>query len=109
MDSDKKIMKESSKDLWEQKFKINEDYVLREICGDFVLIPAGDTEAFSNSMISLNDSFVFLWKQFSDAVTPEEVLKKVMAEYDGPEDQIRNDVAQFVLESLRLGFLKEEK
>ena len=109
MDSDKKITKESGEDLWKRKFKTNEDYILREICGDFVLIPTGDTEAFSNSMISLNDSYVFLWKQFSDAVTPEDVLKKVAAEYDGHEDQIRNNIAQFVMESLRLGFLNEEK
>ena len=89
------------------KFHVNEDYILREVCGEYVLIPTGETPVFGNSMITLNDSFVILWRLFSEDSTGREVLDKIIDIYDGNKEEMKQDVLRFVIESLNNGLLEE--
>lgn len=94
-------------DIWDKKFSINSDFVVREVCGEYVLIATGESEVFNNSMISLNETFVSLWRLFSGDLTAREVYDRIREEYEGPEDKIKEDVIHFVIESLNYGLLKE--
>ena len=94
-------------DIWNKKFSTNNDFVVREVCGEYVLIATGESEVFNNSMISLNETFVSLWRLFSENLTTREVYDRIREEYEGPEDKIKEDVIRFVIESLNYGLLKE--
>ena len=100
-------MSEEQQEIWDKKFCVNRDYVVREVCGEYVLIATGESEVFNNSMISLNETFVSLWKLFSGDLTTREVCDRIREEYDGPGDKIEKDIIRFVIESLNYGLLKE--
>lgn len=51
------------------KFYRNPDFILREIGGESLLVPVGQNNAFDNSMITLNETFVYLWKLFQKPIT----------------------------------------
>ena len=42
-------------------FRVNENYVLREVAGEHVLVPTGDLPG--NVMITMNRPCAFLWEQ----------------------------------------------
>lgn len=91
----------------EKLYQISEDFVLRQIGGEYAIIPIGETSSISNAVMSPNDSAVFLWKQFMEPNSEEKVIAKVLEEYEAPEEKVEDDVHRFIQESLRRQILKE--
>ena len=91
----------------ERRYQISEDFVLRQIGGEYAIIPIGEASSISNAVMSPNDSAVFLWKQFMEPNTEEKVIAKVLEEYEAPEEKVEDDVHRFIQESLRRQILKE--
>ena len=58
--ADKKIELKPS-----HRYRTNPDFILRKISGEAVLVPTGDS-VFGNSMISVNETFTYLWELFSE-------------------------------------------
>ena len=92
----------------DKKYIANPDFLLREIGGDAVLVPLGDTGIFSNSMLSLIETCVFLWKAFQTPKTVDEVIALAKAEYEAPEGIIEKEVKIFVSEYVKYELLKEK-
>ena len=93
------------------KFYRNPDFILREIGGESLLVPVGQNNAFDNSMITLNETFVYLWKLFQKPITLEAALEGAQKEYDDDKNgnEIEKSVRQFVEESLHYGLLIREE
>ena len=51
--------------------KVNGEYVLREIAGEYILVPIGNTAMEMNGMITLNEVGVFIWNKMQDECTCE--------------------------------------
>ena len=49
-----------------KKYRISPGYVLREIAGEYAIVPvgAGNESPMENTVMVPNDSAVFLWKNF---------------------------------------------
>lgn len=90
-----------------KKYRINSDFILREIAGEYLIIPTGSDNVFSNAVMALNGTAVFLWKAFQQPSTIQDVVVKGMQEYDVMEEMIRNSVERFVKESLKYRALEE--
>ena len=70
--------------------RINKDFVLREIAGDYVIIPIGSTVLEFNGLITVNEVGAVLWKMLQEAdVTMEQLVQGIMAEYDVEESVVR--------------------
>ena len=95
-------MEQNTRDIHGIKFIRDEDFILREIAGEAVLVPVGENTELSNSIISLNETSVFLWKLFD-----HEVLDEVYKEYEDPEGTIRIDVLSFINDFVAHGLIKE--
>ncbi len=93
------------------KFYRNPDFILREIGGESLLVPVGQNNAFDNSMITLNETFVYLWKLFQKPITLEAAIEGAKKEYDDDKNgnEIEKSVRQFVEESLHYGLLIREE
>ena len=76
--------------------KINGEYVLREIAGEYILVPIGNTAMEMNGMITLNEVGVFIWNKLQDECTYEQLLKAVLDEFDIDEEHARNDLKEFL-------------
>ena len=91
----------------QKKYRIKSGYVLREIAGEYALIPVDTDGPFTNAIMAPNDSAVFLWKAFQQPTTIEKVVRKGIQEYDTTEETIRNATHRFVEDTLKYHILEE--
>lgn len=82
--------------------KVQKEFVLREIAGDYVIIPTGKTALAFNGLITVNEVGADLWKMLQSDVTFEELLQGILEEYEVDEETAREDIREF-LEKLQQG------
>ena len=89
--------------------RINKEYVLREIAGDYIIIPVGATALEFNGLITVNEVGVTLWNMLQEEVTVEDLVQGVLAEYDVQEEVAREDIQEFLDELVKGGILTKEE
>ena len=92
-----------------KKYRIRPEYILREIAGEYAIIPVDTDSPMENAVMAPNETAVFIWKCFEEPSTLEEVVARGMQEYDVAEEKLRNAVGRFVKESLEYKILEEEE
>ena len=90
-----------------KKYRINPDFILREIAGEYTIIPTGGNNVFSNAVMAPNETAVFLWEAFQQQSTIQDVVVETMQKYDATEEQIYNSISNFVKQSLEFKVLEE--
>lgn len=88
--------------------RINKEFVLREIAGEYIVIPVGATALEFNGLITVNEVGVFLWKKLQEETTMSELIEAVLAEYDVEEDVARADIEEFLDTLVNSGVLAKE-
>ena len=76
--------------------KVNQEFLLKEIAGSFVVIPVSSVLVDFNGMITLNETGVFLWRLLEEEKTFEELLDALQKEYDVDEKTAREDITAFL-------------
>ena len=76
--------------------RVEKEFVLREIAGDYIIIPTGKTVLEFNGLVTVNEVGVLLWKMLQEEVTFEDLVKGVLEEYDVDEDTARADIQEFL-------------
>ena len=56
-----------------KKYRINPDFILREIAGEYTIIPIGGDNVFSNAVMAPNGTAVFLWEAFQQPSAIQDV------------------------------------
>ena len=82
--------------------KIQKEFVLREIAGDYVIIPTGKTALTFNGLITVNEVGAELWKMLQSDVTFEDLTKGILEVYDVDEETAKEDIREF-LDTLKKG------
>ena len=76
--------------------KINENFVLREVAGSWVVIPIGEKSVDFNGMMNLNETGVLLWRALEKGAEKEELVAALTAEYDVSAEIAAKDIGQFL-------------
>lgn len=76
--------------------KIKDGFMLREIAGQWVVVPLGSRVVEFNSIMTLTESGAILWKLMEKGSGEDEMIKALLAEYDVDESVVRGDVHAFV-------------
>lgn len=76
--------------------KRNPDFVVTDVAGSHILVPVGKAAVNFNSIISLNEMGLTVWDMLENETSEEEVLQKILAEYEVTEDRARADVERFI-------------
>lgn len=87
--------------------KLNEDYVLRTIAGEKVVVPTGDASQQFNGLMTLNDAAAFLWEHVEKVETKDELVQLVLEEYEVSEERASYDVERFLTALKEVGILQE--
>ena len=87
--------------------QIKKEFVLREIAGEYIIIPTGSTALEFNGLITVNEVGVLLWKMLQEDVTIEQLVQGVTAEYDVEETVAREDILEFLDTLIKGGILVE--
>ena len=87
--------------------KIRGQFTLREVAGEVLVVPMGETALSLNGMIILNGVSKVIWEALEPGATQEELLQRILDEFDVPQKTAEEDLASF-LEDLRKQNLIEE-
>jgi len=87
--------------------KIKDDYILRSVANQHVVVPTGETAINFNGIITLNDTGKFLFEALKDDTDKEILIDKLTKNYDVTEEKARKDVEAF-LDILRKNDLLDE-
>ena len=90
-----------------KKMRIKGELLLREIAGEFVLVPVGETALHINGMICLSESGALLWKQLLTGASWEELLQKLQENYEIDADTAKSDLDNFLQSMTALDLLQE--
>lgn len=80
--------------------QLKNNFVIREIMGDTILVPIGDHLLEFNGLITLNELGVFILKLLPEAEDDAHIVDKILDEYDVDRETAEVDVKEF-LEKLR--------
>ncbi len=61
--------------------KLNENFALREIAGNYVAVPFGDTALDFNGIIKLNNTAKFLWEASIGEFSDQDLIDALIKEY----------------------------
>ncbi len=89
------------------EMKVQKDFVLREIAGDYVIIPTGKTVLTFNGLITVNEVGADLWKMLQSEVSFDDLLKGILETYDVDEETAREDIQEFLDTLIEGGILEE--
>lgn len=89
--------------------RIDNEFVLREIAGDYIVIPTGKTVLEFNGLITVNEVGVSIWNMLQNEVTFEELVQGILKEYDVEEDVAREDIQEFLDILINGGILAKDE
>ena len=89
--------------------RISKEFVLREIAGDYIIIPTGATVLEFNGLITVNEVGVTIWNLLQEEVTMDELVQGILNEYDVEQEVARNDIQEFLDKLIEGGILAGEK
>ena len=87
--------------------RTNENYVLREIDEESILIPIGEASEHLNGMIHLTPTAAFICKEVDNSNSLEEIIQKLMEKYEVTEEIAKRDVYGFLTELYKRNMVLE--
>ena len=85
--------------------KIVKEFVLREIAGENILVPVGNTVIECKGMISLTETGRFIWENVEKVNSIHEMVELVLEEYDIDSETAFSDTALFIMKLLDMGII----
>lgn len=87
--------------------KIKGELLLREVAGEIIAIPVGQTALQFNGMICLNEVSALIWKGLQAGKTKEDLLESILEEFEVSREDAAADLEEF-LRNLRENDLLED-
>ena len=85
--------------------EVKMEFVLRDITGDLLLVPAGKAALDLNGMLTLNEVGGDIWKLLPEVKDEEELVARLLDIYEVEEEELRADVTEFLNSLRKLGIL----
>ena len=84
--------------------KIKKGFVLRQVCGENVVVGEGLDAINFGKLLSRNETAAWLWQQAVEMgdFTVDSLVAKLLEEYEVTEDMARRDVSNIVNEWLKV-------
>lgn len=76
--------------------KINGELLVREVAGEIIAIPVGETALRFNGMICLNEVSATIWKGLQEEKSKEAILDSILQEFDVSEEEASTDLEDFL-------------
>ena len=82
------------------------EYIKRNIAGEIVLVPAGQTAEDFNGMITLTESGDFIWEHLEEARDFNHLVELILEEYDIDKVTAAQDASAFLMQLLQAGMIQ---
>ena len=87
--------------------KISENFLIREVAGNTVVVPVGEATDRFNGMIKLNETAVFIWRALQNETDEASIVTALCEEYDIDKATAQADVTRFIDTLRKAGILEE--
>ena len=75
-----------------EDMKIKNGFILRNVVDEFIVMPTGDNIAKFDGAVVLNEVSAFVFKQLENAVSREDLLEALLAEYEVDRETAHKDL-----------------
>ncbi len=89
--------------------KIRDGIVLKNICGTWLLIAAGETSEHCKYVREVNDTFAWYWKEIEQGRTKEEIVADTLERFDVSEELVRSDIEEYIRSLYAMNYLIKEE
>ena len=88
--------------------KIKSGFVLRQVCGENVIVGEGLGAVNFGKLLSLNETAAWLWQQAQQMgdFSIDTLAAKLCEEYEVPADEAKADVATIIAEWQKVGVIE---
>lgn len=86
--------------------KLKSGLMLREIAGQWVVVPLGERTVEFNAIMSLSESGAMLWKKIEQGAGIQDMVAAMQAEYLCDEAAVLSDVESFITDLTTKGLLE---
>lgn len=86
--------------------KKKEDFIVREIAGDIIMMPVGETAAKFNGLVMANEVSAFIWENIENVNNAEDMTKLVFDEFEVDFDEAKKDVEYIMGELVKAGWIE---
>ncbi len=76
--------------------KIKDSFVLRNIAGNYVVVPIGKENIDFNGMMSLNETGAFLFEKLQKGIEEDALVQALTDTYEVSEEQAQQDIRIFI-------------
>lgn len=88
--------------------KIKDGFILRHICGEYVVVGEGLAQVNFNKMLSLNESAAYLWQEVSGKeFTKEDMVRLLLDKYEVTPERAAQDVDKLTAVWLEQGVAQQ--
>ena len=85
--------------------KLKAQLVKREIAGDTILVPVGETTTKLQGLLTINETGAAIWDALPAAENEEAIVEQLYEMFDVERDVLRQDVQAFVAKLRELDIL----
>lgn len=83
-----------------------EDFIVRNIAGDNIMMPIGETAIKFNGLIMANDVAAFIWDQIENVETIEELTERICNEFEVSYEVAFEDTTKLVSQMKKAGWIE---
>ena len=76
--------------------KISDKFVLRQVAGEWIVLPVAEKTVDFNGMLTLNETGLMLWKILEKGASREDLAKALTDEYDVTFAEALADVNEYL-------------
>ena len=87
--------------------KASTGFILRNLAGEYVVMPAGDNIGAFGGAILMNELSAFVWEQLRVSVSRDELLARILDRYEVEEKTAAADLDALLAEMKRMGIIEE--
>lgn len=88
--------------------KVSDQFILREIAGDSILIPVGEAAISVKGLIALSETGAFLFQKLKNQCSFDDLVSALTAEYEVSAAEAAQDIDAFLNQMRQLHMLVEE-
>lgn len=90
--------------------RISDEFILRNIAGDFIIVPTGKEAMNFQGLITVNEVGAFLWAALQkNNLSKKELTAALLKEYDADPETAEKDVDEFLEIVRKKGMLQDEE
>ena len=88
--------------------RVSDDFILRSIAGEHLLIPTGEASLQVKGLIALSESGLLLYKKLKGGCEKPDLIAGLLAEYEVTAKEAEADTDAFLDQLRQLNMLVEE-